>query len=184
MGTYLRDTTLEEWKENPKIMNWVKIQPSLAGEDLRPYIFITRDRQQSIFGYAAGGRLALLIDRLCGDEYSISAATGDVKALDQKDSLDVAQSLKSTALATGEFNKTPRGFEGLMCLVTHKPEMGRVALGFLQGISAGELGGWAWPSLKTLAENPELKADATALEQRWTREGSKSLKQAMASFSR
>jgi len=175
---------IEEWKQDSRITAWAQVQPFLSGEDLRPYIFITRDRRQSIFGYAVGNKLADLMERLCENDFTISAATEEIKALNAKEATEVAQGLKSTVLASGDLKTKPRGYDGLVSIAKIKSEMKPVLMSLFQNMPAAQLGPWAWPELKTLGDDLVLKAEVTALEMTWKEQGSPQLKQAIKSFPR
>jgi predicted KAP-like P-loop ATPase len=173
---------LEEWKQDPWVTTWAKIQPYLSGEDLRPYIFVTRDRRQSIFGYALGSKLADLIERLCQNEFTISAATDEVKGLNTREITEVAQHFKSTIMASGDFARKPRGYEGLVAVATQRPETRPILLSLFQNLPPAQLGGWAWPGLKGLGEDPALRSEVTTLAKVWEEKGSTGLKKAIAAF--
>jgi len=44
------DTRLESWLNDPWMLNWLSSEPSLVGEDLRPYFYVSRDRIGTIIG--------------------------------------------------------------------------------------------------------------------------------------
>jgi predicted KAP-like P-loop ATPase len=173
---------LDEWKADTRLATWARVQPPLFDEDLRPYVFVTRDRKQSIFGFGVAGHLTALAEKLCGDSYAIAAAKTEVVALNPKDAMDVAQNLKATAQASGETKNKPRGFEGLVALSSNKPETRPVLLNLLQSFDAAQLGSWAWPELKALADDPNFKAEAAALQKAWSAQGGEKLKQAIKAF--
>jgi predicted KAP-like P-loop ATPase len=175
---------LDEWKLDSHLATWAKVQPPLSNEDLRPYIFVTRDRKQSIFGYVAAAHLNSLIEKLCGDTYAIAAAKNEVVALNAKDAMDVAQNLKATAQASGEIKNKPRGLDGLVSVCALKPETRPVLLNLLRNLDPAQVGAWAWPELKSLSDDPALKADAIALEQTWSTQGNQKLKKAIKAFPR
>ena len=173
---------LEEWKQDPRINKWARIQPPLSGENLLPYIFITRDRRQSAFGYGIETRFVELIERLCQDEYTISATAQEVKALTTSEASDVAQRLKGITVGSGDFMKKPRGYDGLAFIASHKPEIRPVLLSVFQNLPPGQVGPWAWPEIKTLAEDAALKADASSVIEIWKEQGSSKLKAAIKSL--
>lgn len=175
---------LHEWKLDCHLATWAKVQPPLSDEDLRPYIFVTRDRKQSIFGYGAAAHLNSLIEKLCGDTYAVAAAKNEVVALNAKDAMDVAQNLKATAQASGEIKNKPRGFDGLVSVCALKPETRPVLLNLLRNLDPAQVGAWAWPELKSLSDDPALKADAVALEQTWSTQGNEKLTKAIKAFPR
>jgi hypothetical protein len=175
---------LDEWKLDPRLATWAKVKPPLFDEDLRPYIFVTRDRKQSIFGYGVAGHLNGLIEKLCGDSYAIAAAKAEVIALNAKDALDVAQNLKATAQASGDIKNKPRGYDGLAFVCNQKPDTRSVLLNLLRNLDPAQLGAWAWPELKSLADDPTSKADAIALEQVWSSQGNEKLKKAIKALPR
>jgi predicted KAP-like P-loop ATPase len=44
------DKRLEAWLSDPWMLNWLSSEPLLAGEDLRPYFYVSRDRIGPIIG--------------------------------------------------------------------------------------------------------------------------------------
>jgi hypothetical protein len=175
---------LEEWKQDSRLSTWAKVHPPLFDEDLRPYIFVTRDRKQSIFGYGIAAHLSGLIEKLCGDSYAVASAKDEVVALNAKDAMDVAQNLKATVQASGDIKNKPRGFDGLASVCAHKPDARPVLLNLFRNFDPAQLGAWAWPELKSLADDPTLKTDAVAVEHAWTTQGSEKLKKAIKALPR
>ena len=44
------DSKLRAWLEDPWLLDWLGLEPSLTGEDLRPYFYVSRDRIGPIAG--------------------------------------------------------------------------------------------------------------------------------------
>ena len=70
-----------EWDKNEWAKGWAAIDPPLMGIDLRPYVFVTRDKRSSLGGLAAASHLEGLVEKLMGPHADgAGAAGGDRKA--------------------------------------------------------------------------------------------------------
>jgi hypothetical protein len=52
---------LAEWKAAEAIRAWARLTPSLAEVDLRPYLFVTKDRKDYFGAASVLGRLAAVV---------------------------------------------------------------------------------------------------------------------------
>ena len=64
-----------EWLASPQIRAWAQIKPPLAGTDLRPYLFVTKDRKDYFGAASALGHLAGVVDKLFGPKLAVLGST-------------------------------------------------------------------------------------------------------------
>ncbi|NJK91772.1 MAG: hypothetical protein HC904_08085 [Blastochloris sp.] len=140
------DETWEKWAKDEAVKRWAALEPSLEGEDLRPYIFMTRDKKAS-FGAAGFDALDDLADQLMGPRLSIQSAKVKITALTPEDVSQIFGKLRSRILAEDSFEDTtndgPSGFPGMVGLASTHETMHLPLIEFLQEAPVGKLGAWA-----------------------------------------
>ncbi len=72
---------ITEWSTSDNIKEWSKIPPSLAEVDLRPYLFVSKDRKDFFGTSTSLGHLTLLVDKLFGSKFSVQTLEAEIKAL-------------------------------------------------------------------------------------------------------
>lgn len=164
------------WNPDDWARAWAKLDPILSKEDLRPYLFITRDKKAFISGGESAAHLQELIDTLMGDEMAVSLSEHQVKELSEIDAQKINQVLSSKVLGTGDFKKQPKGVSGLRVLARYQPTTRQHLLRLLETMEASKLGPWAGNALSELTSYPELAVECQKLRDHWNDTGSKQLK--------
>jgi predicted KAP-like P-loop ATPase len=98
------------WKKDEWAQNWAALEPQLAGKNLQPYFFISRDKKVFFPGLELPSRLASTVDLLMGNTPAMMKPA--VKKLDPKDALQVAAEVRNRILGEGEFDAEPKGVVG------------------------------------------------------------------------
>ena len=62
------------------LKRWLTIERAIGSVDLRPYVFVARDKRL-LTGTAGSGGLEALTTKLCGSQLEIRAAEPEVKVL-------------------------------------------------------------------------------------------------------
>lgn len=70
-----------EWNKNEWAKGWAAIDPPLADVDLRPYVFVTRDKRSSLGGLAAASHLEGLVEKLMGPQLMVRGAVVEIAKL-------------------------------------------------------------------------------------------------------
>jgi len=171
-----------EWLSSPPIREWARVQPPLAAVDLRPYLFIAKDRKDHFGATSALGRLASVVGRLLGAKLTVQAMESELKQLASAEAAQVFEALRSRIMAGAAFDTEPNGIPGLAVLVKAHPAFQANLLDLLEAIPRDRCGAWAvsgWEGVitdpnastrldrllenwSTLANNPILKAAAAA----------------------
>ena len=59
---------LAEWKTSEDICKWGRLNPHLLGVDLRPYLFVTKDKKDYFGPVSALGHLAGVVEKVFGSK--------------------------------------------------------------------------------------------------------------------
>ena len=72
---------LGEWLSSPAIKAWAAVQPAVGAEDLRPYLFVAKDRKDYFGAASVLGHLAGVVEQLFGGKFAVQGLEGDLKRL-------------------------------------------------------------------------------------------------------
>jgi predicted KAP-like P-loop ATPase len=165
-GSEPREPAVEKWLERDWLRRWAGIEPALGANDLRPYIFVGRDKRVLAAATELGG-LEGLIDKLCGPEMAIRSVEPDVRALTPGDADQVFMALRERVISHGSFGTPPPGFDGLAVVAKHHGRFQGELLTLVGSVDVNALGVWivkGWND--TLTETP-AKEQFNALIDRW-----------------
>src|SRR6266481_872315 len=175
------DPDMDKWLEREWLPRWLRIEPSLASMDLRPYVFVARDKRM-LSATAELGGLEGLIDTLCGSEMAVRSVEPEVRALGSGVAEHVFMALKERVISHGSFSAPPPGFDGLAIVAKHHPRFQMDLLSFVGSIDVNALGMWVvkgWN--ETLTEAPAKEQLHTLMNQWAAQDGNALLKRAAAS---
>ena len=131
-----------KWLERDWLKGWLKLEPKLADEDLRPYVFVARDKR--LLASAAGqGGLEALVSKLCGSRMEVRTAEQEVKALSAADAGIVFNGLRERVLSVGSFNTEPQGINGLAIVAKYHPHYQSELVALVGSFDPSNLGLWA-----------------------------------------
>ena len=149
---------------------WAAIEPPVAGHDLRPYVFVTRDRR-SVFGAVTSlGALDELVAKLLGSPLQVKQASAEVARLQPREAEQVFDALRARVRDAEELAEEPAGARGLAEISHHHPFLRRPLLAFLKDLPVSRLGPWVvtgWTG--TFAED-DSKAEFDGLLDAWAKQ--------------
>ena len=135
------DQDTAKWLEREWLVRWLKIEPVLGDIDLRPYVFVARDKR--IFAAAESTGLESLLETLMSEsDVAVRSVEPQVKALQPADAAQVFAVLQERIVRHGTFTTEPAGFGGLMIVAKHHSRHQTELLGLLGGIDVKALGFW------------------------------------------
>ncbi len=141
----------DRWLSRDWLVKWAKIDPALEDVDLRPYVFVARDKR--IFASAADSSgLDALIESLSGGDLAARAVEPQVRGLASGDAEQVFNALRERVLRAPNFATEPAGFTGLMLLAKNHSRYQSELLSLVESIDAASLGAWAtrgWTEILT-----------------------------------
>jgi hypothetical protein len=159
-------SSVEEWGKSEWAQAWAAIGPALKDVDLRPYVFVTRDKRTYLGGLAAASHLESLVDRLMGPRLSVQQAVAEIRKLAGAEPEQVLEALCSRVVQGDQFDSEPPGVQGLIALVgEHSGLQGRL-LAFVRALPEERLGAWAATSWGASFKGI-LAADFAALLDQW-----------------
>lgn len=133
---------INEWKSSKEIQDWAKINPQLAGFDLRPYIFVSKDKKD-YFGISSSlGHLTSIAEKLFGSRLSIQALDPDLKKLTPQEARQLFDAIRGRLISSSNFDTEPAGIPGLSALVKLHSVLQSDLLDFLEALPKDKTGAW------------------------------------------
>lgn len=158
---------VEDWAKNEWAKGWAAIDPPLADIDLRPYVFVTRDKRSSLGGLVAGGHLEGLVEKLMGPLMMVRGATAEIAKLTGPEPEEVFEAIRSRILQDDSFGAKPKGVDGLVKLVETHPMLQRRLLDFVRELPVGKVGAWAASSWGTCFTEASVAVDFASVLRGW-----------------
>lgn len=170
---------LSQWMTSDVIKAWAKLQPPLGTVDLRPYLFVTKDRKDYLAAASALGPLAAVVERLMGRRMTVSGMDAELRALAKPEASLIFDYVRRRILGAAEFVRPPAGIDGAAILVRTQPHLQSALLDML-GMLPDTSGPWivaGWSEV--LTGDAEKRRFQTLLE-RWSKVGDNPALQATA----
>jgi predicted KAP-like P-loop ATPase len=169
-----------EWLSSPQIRTWAQIKPALSGVDLRPYLFITKDRKDYFGAASALGHLAAVVDKLLGPKLAVQGLEGDLKKLAALEAAQVFEALRGRIMGEASFSSEPPGIAGMAVLVKAHPALQSNLVDFLEALPSDRCGAWPVSGWQAVISEPSAIARLTALIEEWAASDKKSALKAAA----
>lgn len=168
---------LVEWMAADAIRAWARLSPALAEVDLRPYLFVTKDRKDYFGAASVLGRLAAVVEKLLGPKLAVQAFEGELKQLVPAEAAQVFEELRGRIMGGDAFDTVPPGVDGLAVLVRAHPTLQSNLLDLLEALPADRCGPWPASGWEGVVKDAEAVMRFERLRQRWSNSGSSLLKQ-------
>jgi predicted KAP-like P-loop ATPase len=166
-----------EWKASEAIVAWAKLTPALGGIDLRPYLFVTKDRKDYFGATSVLGRLASVVEKLLGPKLTVQALEPELKQLVPAEAGQVFEALRSRIMSSDSFETAPSGIDGMGVLVRAQPSLQGNLVDMLEALPSGRCGPWPAQGWTGVITTTESKGRLEALLKRWSEaEGASVLK--------
>lgn len=171
---------MEEWAKNEWVKNWALIEPALAPLDLRPYVFVTRDKRGALGGLVAASHLEALVERLMASKLSAQGAAADVGRLGAGEPEQLFEAIRERIFAEENLSSEPRGVQGLLVVVASQSALQRRLLTFARELPVSKIGAWAPSSLASAFTDAQVKAEFGVLVEAWAEQSENALLQRAA----
>jgi len=169
---------LKEWKKAAAIRSWAALDPQIGAADLRPYLFVAKDRKDFFGPASALGRLASVVDKLMGAKLAVQALDSDLRQLAPAESAQVFEALRTRIMSTGSFSTQPAGIDGMQVLLKAQPTVQSAVLDMLGAIPPAACGPWVATGWEGQFHDEAAKAKFRALLETWSTKGTPFLQQA------
>lgn len=158
---------LPDWPNMEWAKQWARIDPPLAEYDLRPYVFVTRDRR-SVFGAVTSlGELDELLAKLSGPPLQVRQASAEVARLPGSEAEQLFDALRAKATVAEDFSEQPVGALGLAVICQHHAFLQSSLIAFLKGLPVSKLGPWAVTGWTNALSSEDVKEEFKTLLSEW-----------------
>lgn len=158
-----------KWLERDWLKRWLGIEPKLAAVDLRPYVFVARDKRLLSSSADIGG-LDGLVTKLCASGLALRAVEPELRALSDADAQTVFNALRERVLTANNFSSPPSGFEGLGLLVKHHPRFQSELINLVGSLDAKAVGIWIVRGWNEVITDAAAKSQLQALIGGWAQQ--------------
>lgn len=169
-----------EWEKNEWAKGWAAIDPPLTGVDLRPYVFVTRDKRSSLGGLAAASHLEGLVEKLMGPTMMVRGAIGEIAKLTGPEPEEVFEAIRGRIFQEDNFAAKPKGADGLARLVEAHPALQRRLLEFIRELPVTKVGSWAASSWGACFTDTGIAAEYQTTLRSWAEQTENSILQKAA----
>ncbi len=169
---------LGEWLSSPTIKAWAAVPTKIGDEDLRPYLFVAKDRKDYFGAASVLGHLAAVVEQLFGGKFAVQGLEGDLKRLAPPEAAKVFEAVRGRIVGSDSFETEPAGVDGLAVLVKAHPTLQGNLLDFLEALPQGRLGPWACRGWESALRDAEATQRFNRLLQSWEKDGGTMLKAA------
>lgn len=156
-----------EWDKNEWAKGWAAIDPLLSNVDLRPYVFVTRDKRSSLGGLAAASHLEALVEKLMGPPLMVRGAAAEIAKLSGPEPEETFEAVRGRILQDDNFAGKPKGVDGLVRLVEAHPSLQRRLLEFVRDLPVNKVGTWAASSWGTCFADTGIAAEFQTTLRTW-----------------
>ena len=175
---------LNEWLSSPLIKDWAAIPILRGGEDLRPYLFVAKDRKDYFGATSTLGHLAAVVEQLFGGKLAVQNLESELKRLAAPEATQLFEAVRGRIIGGDSFETEPPGIAGIVVLVKAHPELQDNLLDFLEQLPPTNLGAWVCKGWDGILHDDNAKRRFNDLLQVWGKDGGKVLKTAASAILR
>ena len=170
---------VKAWLGSDQVRTWGALEPDLSGVDLRPYLFVAKDKRDFFTGSSVLARLGELITALKGNTLAVRRqwVTDQIAALGPADASALFDELR-IMVVSADLKRKPDGVDGMVVLVAAHQHLEEKLLDLLEGLPAEPLGAWAVSGWESCVRHPGNQQRLKALLTRWASSGSSMLRTA------
>ncbi|SCX21400.1 putative P-loop ATPase [Agrobacterium sp. DSM 25558] len=169
---------LGEWLSSPAIKAWAMVPTMIGDEDLRPYLFVAKDRKDYFGAASVLGHLAAVVEQLFGGKFAVQGLEADLKRLAPPEAAQVFEAVRGRIVGTDAFDTEPAGAAGLAVLIKAHPTLQGQLIDFLDALPRDRLGPWGCGGWEGVIKDGEAVQRYDRLLQAWGKDGGLMLKTA------
>jgi hypothetical protein len=158
------------------VRSWAKIEPAIGASDLRPYLFVAKDRKDYFGATTVLGQLAGVAEKLLGSKFVVQGFETEVRQLAVPEAAQVLDLVRARIVGGDTFDTEPAGAAGIAVLVKAHPALQGNLLDFLEALPRQRLGAWACTGWEGVIKDPDQSRRYDQLLEAWKRDGSQFLK--------
>lgn len=163
------NAVLTEWKSLEAVCDWARLSPKLSGLDLRPYLFVAKDKKDYFGQVSVLGHLAGVVEKLFGGKMTVQGHEAELKQLAHSEAEKVFEAVRSKIMSTGIFDNRPTGTDGLVVLVKAQPGLQGRLMDFLEALPSDKCGAWAVSGWQSAIKDKECVTRLKKLLGDWSK---------------
>jgi hypothetical protein len=160
---------LIEWKSSQSIVAWARVQPPVAEIDLRPYLFVTKDKKDYFGPASVLGHLAVVAEKLLGPKLAVQTLESELKQLAQPEAERLFEAVRTKIMSGDIFDTQPAGIEGMVVLVKAQPSLQGRLLDFLNALPSSRCGPWVVGGWQSVFKETDALARLDRLLDGWSK---------------
>ncbi len=160
------------WLDDEWLRAWTKIEPRLGELDLRPYVFVSREKTPGFTTEVLlGAALEKIAGRLASGQPLMRAALGEeLKALNAGDAQKLFNHLADRSRQAPDWKTKPKELDGLYELCKHHPQLQQELVGVFESLPVRELGAWAATGMKAVLTDQTARDRFQRLMGQWQKQ--------------
>ena len=153
--------TEDEW-----FKKWLKIQPSIGEEDLRPYVFIAKDKKINLFLINTNEKILELFNVLLQSKFMINANINKIKNITESEALELFNLVTNRIKEHKDWTVEPAGYEGIKALVQEHSSLQKHFISLLKTFDGNNIGVWVL-NYDDMNLNLEIRKEVIELITEW-----------------
>lgn len=167
---------LNEWLSSAAIKDWATIPILIGVEDLRPYLFVAKDRKDYFGSASVLGHLVAVVEQLFGSKFAVQSLEAELKRLATPEAAQLFEAVRGRIVGGDNFDTEPQGVAGLGVLVKAHPELQSNLLDFLEMLPTKKLGPWVCKGWEGVLKDSNAIQRFNSLLLTWSKDGEPFLK--------
>jgi hypothetical protein len=144
--------------------------------DLRPYLFVAKDRKDYFGATTVLGQLASVAEKLLGSKFVVQGLEAELRQLAVPEAAQILDLVRSRIVGSDTFDTEPVGVAGIAVLVKAHPALQGSLLDFLEALPPQRLGPWACSGWEGVIKDPDQSRRYDLLLEKWKKDGGQFLK--------
>lgn len=174
-----KDQDGTDWAANEWVRRWASVSPKFGDTDLRPYLFVSRDKK-ALFN--DGSTLAAkeeLVKKLGGSQLGARSAAEQVAKLSPGEIEQIFDNLARNIQSVSDLKTKPDGIDGIKELCKVSPALQTPTIALLASLPTSALGPWVAAGWNKVITQSGARSELNELMQEWaSQDDNKALKQA------
>jgi hypothetical protein len=169
---------LTEWLSSPAFRSWAQVEPLIGTSDLRPYLFVAKDKKDYFGPTSVLGQLATVAEKLLGSRFVVQSLEAELRQLAAPEAAQILDLVRGRIVGGDTFETEPAGVAGIAVLVKAHPALQGNLLDFLEALPRQRLGPWACSGWEGVIKDAGMNLRYDKLLESWNKDASQFLKAA------
>ena len=156
------ETELGEWT-----LQWASLKPSLGNVDLRPYLFISRDRKVLFSSSASLSQMEARVEKLCGGRLEAKIVATEINKLPPNEVERYFNAVLDRVRGAKDLSKRPPGVFGLIEICKVNSSFQSAIVQLLESIEPSNVGPWIMAGWDEILTSDTSKARFKAICEKW-----------------